>query len=240
MLQYERLKTKYKMDWVISLDGNNEPLITNTDSSVREYLINDWNNYPIFRFPLKYIIPLTSRSAFINSMKQALFQSKMNKRLESARKNDFPARKKWLLYDKGQLNYNNESPVVRQSVDSFFYYMKQFDERLTRDNVPHLLFIQPHLTMRTMERSSPVEKALLHYYMFYSNRGEFNSFIAKIHEISINQSVQGNIRSLSFMHYNNFETFVDYCHFTETAIKQLSVFFADCISSSYYHGDNFP
>jgi hypothetical protein len=231
MLQYERLKAKYKMDWVISMDGNNEPLVSNTDLSIRDYIVNDWKDYPIFKFPLKYIIPVTKRSASVNALKRFLFERRMNKRIRSATENNFPAKTKWFTTNPGQLAYDRQSVVVQRSVDSFFYYMKRFDQKLVSDNIPHLLFVQPHLTMRDTAKMSMTEKALLHYYIFSRNRGDINSFIAKIEEEAGAQT--GAIQSLAFMHKNDFETFVDYCHFSRQAIRQLSVFFAERIVSQY-------
>jgi hypothetical protein len=233
MLRYEQLKAKYKMDWVISMDGNNEPLLGNTNLSIRDYIVNDWKEYPIFKFPLKYIIPITKRSASVNALKRFLFERRMNKRIKNAVDDNFPARAKWLAANPGQLTYAHQSGIVQRSVDSFFYYMKRFDQELTSDNIPHLLFVQPHLTMRDTIKMSPTEKALLHYYIFSRNREDINSFIAKIEEEAAKQDLNAAIQSLAFMHGNDFETFVDYCHFSQPAIRQLSGFFAERIAAQY-------
>jgi hypothetical protein len=235
MLQYQRLKALYKMDWVISMDGVNEPLIHSKDSSVRDLIKNEWSQYPIFRSPLKYIIPVTQHSVFINSLKQALFENKMSGRLKKAKQNNFPARTKWLTAAAAPLLYNADTQIIRNSVDSFFYYMKAFDRQLSMDNIPHLLFIQPHLTLRDTLKSSPTEKALLHYYESASyNNAEFNMYIKEIHAGNELAQVSGRIYSLGFIHENNFETFVDYCHFSPEAIRQLAIFFAGCIISGDY------
>jgi hypothetical protein len=233
LVQYERLKKKYKIDWVVSMDGNNEPLMDNPNLSVRDYIINDWKDYPIFKFPLKYIIPVTKRSAAVNALKRFLFERRMNKRLSNAVENNFPARAKWVAMDSGQLVYDSKPEIVQRTVDSFFFYMKKFDAELTSDGIPHLLFVQPHLTMRDTAKMTLTEKALLHYYIFSRNRGDINSFIKKIEDEAEGQSPTGAIHSLAFMHSNDFETFVDYCHFSQQAIRQLSVFFAERISTQY-------
>ena len=157
----------------------------------------------------------------------------MDKRLKNAVENNFPERAKWLATDSGQLVYDSKPEIVQRTVDSFFFYMKKFDAELARDSIPHLLFIQPHLTMRDTAKMSLTERALLHYYIFSRNRGDINSFIKKIENEAEDQSPTGTIHSLAFMHSNDFETFVDYCHFSQQAIRQLSVFLAERISAQY-------
>jgi hypothetical protein len=234
MLQYQRLKKKYKIDWVISLDGVNEPLMGQPGTSLRSYIESSWKDYPIFKSPVKYIIPVTRRSAFINAIKQSLFEAKMDKRLDKAKDKNYPARIKWLSANAGQLIYDTASPVIAASVDTFFYYMNAFDRELIQDKVPHLLFVQPHLAMRDTIKSSGTEKALFNYFKSTShNNAAANGYIKQIHARALELDTAGSIQSLSFMHSNTFETFVDYCHFSDEAIKQLSIFFADRIVSQH-------
>lgn len=235
MLQYERLRKKYKMDWVIGMDGNNEPVITDTLRSLRSIIETDWQERPVFKFPLKYIIPLTKRSAFVNALKQALFNAKNTKRLQNAIKNKYPLREKWLNIPSAKLLYDSASPVFVHTVDTFFNYVKQFDEKLSRDRTPHLLFVQPHLSMRNPAKMTITEKALFSYYTHKKNEPLFQSFMVKSHSKAAQMG--HTIRSLSFMHENNFETFVDYCHFTPQAIRQLSAYFCDCIMEEYSKKD---
>lgn len=231
MLQYERLKNKYKIDFAISLDGVNEPLIIDTIHSERELIENDWKQYPIFKAPLKYIIPLTSRLAFLNQIKQFLFHGKLYARLQRARKNNFPAQQKWMHANEPKILFNNNSLIAKRTTDTLFYYLKLFDKELTENHVPHILFLQPHLALRDTLLLSSTEKALHNYYCSLSkNNGDYNQFLREMH-LKAKQETIGNIQSLDFMDSNKQETFVDYCHFTTSANVQLSKLFADSIIS---------
>jgi len=231
MLQYERLKNKYKIDCAISMDGVNEPMITDQLHTERQLIEDDWKQYPIFKAPLKYIISLTSRLAFLNQLKQFLFHRKMYNRLEKARKNNFPAKLKWMNANEQQMLFANNSLIAKQTTDTLFFYLNQFDKELTKDHVPHILFIQPHLALRDTLLLSPTEKALHNYYRSLpKNNGDYNQFLREMHLRAKNE-IDGNIRSLDFMDSNKQETFVDYCHFTTVANMQLSKLFADSIIS---------
>ncbi|MGB8194755.1 MAG: hypothetical protein WCF67_22670, partial [Chitinophagaceae bacterium] len=61
--RYEQLSAKYQMDWVISMDGENEPPVLSQNQSVEAYIKERWNKSSIFNFPLKLVIPITSHSA---------------------------------------------------------------------------------------------------------------------------------------------------------------------------------
>lgn len=228
-LQYQRLKTRYAIDFVISMDGVNEPLIQNNSPSVKELIQANWNAAPVHHAPLRYIIPFTKNSALLYWMKQGLFESKMSARLRKALKNDYPKRKEWLNKQGTTAWADSSSAITRNTLDSFLHYLLAFDQQLIEDKIPHFLFIQPHLILKQPDLLTMTEKALLHYYQSGDNNNAyFNAYLKKMHNYADTVSSK-TIRSLGFMHYNKFETFVDYCHFSSQANQQLADFFAEQI-----------
>jgi len=228
-LQYQRLKEAYAMDFVISMDGVNEPLIENNSLSVKELIQTNWDAAPLHHAPLRYIIPFTKNSALMYWMKQGFFEAKMNARLRKAREKGYPHRKEWLNREGTTAWADSQAIATRNTLDSFSHYLQAFDRQLTADNMPHLLFIQPHLILKQPELLTETEKALLHYYQSgETNNAYFNTYLKKMHNYADTVSSK-TIVSLAFMHYNKFETFVDYCHFSSQANQQLAGFFAEQI-----------
>lgn len=228
--QYQRLKEKYAIDYVISMDGVNELLVYDTSASLKQSIEEGWAEAPIYHKPLRYVIPITRSLAIAYWPKQILYSSKMKMRLKSAKENNFSQRSYWLKQS-GFTHYGDSADIARRTRDTFFFYLKTFDSVLTKDGIPHKLFIQPHLTLKDPQVLSDTEKALLHYYQSsYINKGIYNEYIKLIHE-SVDSSETGSISRLGILHRNNFETFVDYCHFTESANDQLAQIFANEIAT---------
>lgn len=236
-LQYQRLKTIYAMDFVISMDGVNEPLIENSSASVKELIQTNWDTAPVHHAPLRYIIPFTKNSALVYWMKQGLFEAKMNARLRKAREKDYPLRKEW-LNQKGTTAWaDSDAAIPRSTLDSFSHYLQAFDRQLTVDKIPHFLFIQPHLILKQPDLLTDTEKALLYYYQSSNtNNAYFNTYLKKMHNYADTVSSK-TIVSLGFMHNNRFETFVDYCHFSSQANQQLAGFFAEQIFQKAITGE---
>ena len=121
MKRYELLRKKYKMDWVISLDGQNDPASLNIAETAYDFVKHDWETNPKFELPLKFIIPVTSHSALATYMKLGLFKLKLNSRVHNAVSNNFPLRTKWGNAQSSPVKYPANSDNVNRAVDSFYH-----------------------------------------------------------------------------------------------------------------------
>ena len=230
--RYQKLNTKYKADWIVSLDGNNEPVFTSEDSSVWDLMNREWKDNPTFKFPLKYVIPFTSHSAFINQLKQSLYHFKLSRRLKKNKETNFPSLLKWSTVKDQSLLYSTDSFLARKMADTFYYYLNKFDTILNNNNQHHLLLIQPHLSLRDATVMNTTEKALFNYYCHSSNNPVFNTYYRKIY--SLYDSLEKNkntIRLLQDMHFMKEQLFLDYCHFTPAANEYLASYIADIITN---------
>ena len=230
--RYQKLNTKYKADWIVSLDGNNEPVFTSEDSSVWDLMSRDWKDNQTFKFPLKYIIPFTSHSAFINKLKQSLYHFKLSRRIKKNKETNFPSQLIWSTAKDQSLLYTTDSSLARKMADTFYYYLNKFDTILNNNNQHHLLLIQPHLSLRDATVMNTTEKALFNYYCYSSNNPVFNSYYRKIY--SLYDSLAKNkstIRLLQDMHSLKEQIFLDYCHFTPNANEYLASYIADIITN---------
>lgn len=230
--RYQKLNTKYKADWIVSLDGNNEPVFTSEDSSVWNLISRDWKDNQTFKFPLKYVIPFTSHSAFINQIKQSLYHFKLSRRIKKNKETDFPAKLKWSAVKDQSLLYATDSFFAQKMTDTFYYYLNKFDTILSNANQHHLLLIQPHLSLRDATVMNTTEKALFNYYCYSSNNPVFNSYYRKIY--SLYDSLAKNkstIQLLQDMHSLKEQIFLDYCHLTPDANEYLASYIADIITN---------
>lgn len=219
MLRYKMLSEKYSMDWVISLDGNNEPSLLDSTTSIENYTKNDWQNYPIHHFPVTWLTPFTSHSALINGVKQFIYHFREKKRDNKNRLNNFPARKTWFDSSAFALKYDTSSPAAKIALHSYYKTMLSFDSLLTAEGKKHLLIIQPHLSLKK-NLSDTSEHAVYNYYTHAYNIPSVNGFQKKIHAAGFFNSP--NIYILNELHYANFPVFVDYCHFTSAANDFIS------------------
>ena len=223
-LRYLQLASQYKMDWVISMDGQNNPPALAQGVSVLEEVKTDWQHNPSRKFPLKLVIPLTSHSVFINSFKQYLFHIKQSARLTTNIKNNFPRRDYWVKNNSPSLLFKKTGDNTRLAVELFYQQLLQFDSSLTARNQKHLLLVQPHLIFRDTLLMNETEKALLRYYQHAFNNPWENSFLKQLRE-EFSKKVGSTNTSVQLLNQTDTlgsQVFVDYCHFTSTANRFIA------------------
>jgi lysophospholipase L1-like esterase len=213
-LRYEQLAKKYQMDWVISMDGENEPALLKQGANIRDSIAQQWNKSPLFDFPLNTIIPITSHSAFVNKIKQLSFNISLSGRLKKNKKNNYPARRKWAGKQWGTLQYADSTAETKYAAQVFLNQLQQFDSLLATRKQQHLLYIQPHISLRDKQRMNETEKALYNYYTTSYNNPYNNLLRRMVHQRNLSSP---NVRSLDYVHRLNKQVFVDYCHFTADA-----------------------
>lgn len=228
--KFESLSNQFAMDYVISLDGNNEPAFLADTANAQQYITNEWQSLPIHRFPTTAIVPITSRSAFANGIKQWMYHLRHQQRLKSNVAKGFPERAKWLMQSPKQLNINIKSENVLRAASVFTKAITRFDSLLIAKGIPHTLFVQPHLSLRANFATDPTEKAVYNYYSENYNDEFVNGFQQVIHE---GRYSGGDIYVLNEMHHLQQPVFVDYCHFTPYANKYFAGLMAKKILESH-------
>lgn len=229
-LRCELLLKKMQPDWVVSLDGQNNPPTLTDSQSVLSIVKKDWETNPTKKFPLTWIIPLTSHSAFVNSLKQFVFHRKANNRIEKAVSDHFPERLKWLQKPALPLNTDTVSPGVVKAVDNYYKEWIGYDSMLTARNQKHLLLLQPHLLFRNQSILDSAERALYSYYSNEWNQADKNGFLLKLRN-SFNKKALGhpNLSILNEVDSLKQQVFVDYCHFTKSTNQFVASVLCDRI-----------
>lgn len=214
-LRYEQLAKKYQMDWVISMDGENEPPVLKRGETAEEFAHKRWKESPLFDFPLNTIIAITSHSAFANKLKQWAFDYRFSGRLKKNEREAYPARKNWSTKPFGMLKFATETPETQNATEAFWLQLKSFDSLLIVRQQPHMLYIQPHLSLRDTSLMNETEKALYNY--FTSAYNDPHNNLLRRNVLAGNHSFSGTVQSLARLHKTKEQVFIDYCHFTPEA-----------------------
>lgn len=220
-LRYEALAIKYEMDWVVSMDGENEPANLAAGAEMKEVLKQRWRESPLFDFPLNTIIAVTSHSAFANKLKQAAFNIRSSSRLKKNKRDGYPARKKWSSQPEGQLAYANQTAETERATAEFLRQLQGFDSLLTSRKQKHLLYIQPHLSLRDKSKMNEMERALFNYYAATYNDPYNNLMRQNI--LQGHHPLPAQVRSLAALHAANEPVFADYCHFTAAGNRLIAL-----------------
>ena len=223
-LRYLQLSSLYKMDWVISMDGQNNPPTLATNETVLDYVRKDWEQNPAHKFPLKWILPLTRHSAFVNKLKQTIFHVKLQSRSQKNIDANFPRARFWLNSTPPALLFKRAEQGTDRAVNSFYDQLIQFDSVLNARNQKHLLLVQPHLIFRDVLKMNNTEKALLHYYRQAYNDSTMNSYLQEIRNRFTTRvtNADSTIQLMNQVEQMNKQVFVDYCHFTKEANQLIA------------------
>lgn len=230
MERYRQLAAKYKIDWVISMDGENEPAELAPGETVQEFTRKRWNESAVFDFPLNVIVPLTSHSAFINQLKQYSFDYRFSNRLARNKKADYPARKSWGNKPLGTVRFAAPNAGIQRAIEAFYATQAAFDSLLTANGHRHDLYIQPHLAFRDTAKMNLTERALFNYYTATYNDSLQNSFKRTI--LHTTKQLSLNSWWMTHLHQSSGQVFVDYCHFTRAANEHIAESFARSILST--------
>ncbi len=218
-LRYLQLSSLYKMDWVISMDGQNNPPALAADETVLDIVRKDWQQNPAHQFPLKWILPLTRHSAFVNKLKQTIFHVKQQNRTQKNIDAHYPRAAFWLNATSPALHYKSADEGTDRAVNSFYNQLIQFDSVLTARDQKHLLLVQPHLIFRDSQVMNNTEKALLNYYRQAYNDSAMNSYLLEIRNRFKTKvpNADYTIQLMDDFEHLSQQVFVDYCHFTKEA-----------------------
>ena len=224
---YERLK-KYSPDWVISMDGVNEPKSIAPNYSVKQYLIDDWKNDPSNNKPITTYTALTRMSAFLNSAKKNFFFS----RLKLRRANNKVIQDKWMNATPLELKYDTEDPTISNAVDSFLMSLDAFRDLLVKNQQQHLLLIQPHLSRRNTNKLKDLEHGVYNYYTTLLDYAPTNQYYQIMYDKATEKySNDSTIFLMNWIHESDKWVFVDYCHFTKELNEDIAMRMGDYIIS---------
>ena len=226
-LRYLQLSALYKMDWVISMDGQNNPPSLDANESVLDFVRKDWEQNPAHEFPMKWILPLTRNSAFVNKLKQTIFHIKQQSRTRKNMDDNYPRAKFWLNATSPILRFNVADEGTDRAVSSFYDQLIQFDSTLNVRNQKHLLLVQPHLIFRDSLMINDTEKALLHYYRQAYNDSAMNSYLLEIRnrlKAKVPDADSSTIQLMEHFDHTSQQVFVDYCHFTKETNRSIAQF----------------
>jgi hypothetical protein len=230
-LRYITLSEKMKFDWVVSMDGVNDPAMLKNNETTLKNCTDEWYKNPQFHYPLKLIIPLTSHSALLNAVKQKLFHLKADYKLRKARNNDFPIRKYWANAKVPLLKYVPLSDDILRGANSFKNWILKYDSTLTVKGQKHLLLIQPHMCFRDTSMLGFTEKAVNKYYRSAYQDEYKHTFLKSICHFFSENNLYKNIVVMNSVHYWPGWVFVDYCHFTKEAEERIAAEIFNYISS---------
>lgn len=232
MQKYIQLRKKMAVDWVISMDGNNEIPSIGENFDIKMSIQEDWQQRPIFKAPSKYIIPVTQHSFFLNSLKQSIYDIKYNVRMTNNRKSNFPACTYWLNKAPLPIKLAAEDKGINRAIGFYMKTLNEFDSLLTQSHTKHLLVFQPFLFDKEYQLMDSVEKALYSYYTWNYNDATRNRFIKELKEILLEKEKVDE--QFLVIKPGNIKTglFVDYCHFTRSGIDSISGIFASVILKS--------
>lgn len=229
--KYHELARRYAFDWVISMDGVNEcdTLDKETPAAQRDFSRRYWESFPFRRFPLSWILPITRHSAFFNLLKQKTYSKRiwMRQIINAAR--EYPERRDWAEQPKIPLRFAPEDPRVGHSVRAFLREERDFARELGALGQHYLLLIQPFLAFRDSATMTYTEVALDRYLRAKMNDPYKQAFLRAVYA-DVDSAADPHIQTMDGVLKWPGWTFVDYCHFTDSANRHIAREFADYIA----------
>jgi len=229
-LHYKRL-LHLDPDWVISMDGYNDPSSLGPEQTSRMWVENFWDNFHYFHFPYSTARFLMSRSAFFYVVSEALFYKAGIISNTHETQQDTKVFERWLNTIPPTLAPKPCNTSRQRAVDEYFKHIDAFRHDLTKNGQRNLLLIQPDVTARKPDRLKSVEKAVYNYTLHYTG-GRPNEFLADLHRrAQLMTPVMPELISMSSVASWRTWVFVDYCHFTAQANRRIAQEICDHIVS---------
>lgn len=227
---YRRLRD-IQPDWVVSLDGVNEPETLGPSQTTADIVADRWRKHPVNRFPMRQARFAMSRSAVTFLLGETLFFRTGLVRVPRNREQDREALARWRGVDK-PFRHRDESPGTERAVSEFLRELIEFDEELTGAGQRHLLLIQPELSLRSASQLGPTERALRNYYASL-NGGFDHVFLRAVHD-RVREQLGGrdDVQSLASFHERPGWVFLDNCHLTSEANGWIAEVVADRITAA--------
>ena len=221
-----KLLEKYNPDWIISMDGVNEPTAFSNTDSIENYLMNYWQQVPVNDKKIQWQFFLMSHSAFCYKVLKEVYDYKQQKRRETLDKKKI--QHKWNFVQPKEIDFIDK--LHQQNIIAVSTFLKEermFHDYLESVQQKHILFVQPYLAFRDPSSLRDKEKVTHNYFTHIENDKYKNSFFKAIYD-SIRFS-KVPIHSLDTIHKEKSQMFVDYCHLTPRANQIIAEIFAEKI-----------
>lgn len=220
-LYYERVR-HLEPDWVVSMDGVNDPHALAPDASQPDQLGQEWRDHPTQRFPIAQASWFMSRSAVLFLLGDWLYFDTNLLRHAYGTPQDPALVERWSTLDPPpEIPDAVEDPAAHErAVLEFLRQLRLFDQALEADGRPHLLLVQPHLSLRDPERLGSPERSLWHYQMNETGWRR-DAFLEEVHA-RVAAAAPRSIVPMDEVHRWPEWVFVDYCHFTAEANERIA------------------
>jgi len=216
-----KLLRKYKPDWIVSMDGVNEPTALAQNETIETYLTEEWKNNQVQNYPLKRTFSRMSNSALYYKLTKMVYYYREDKKLEHKRDSLLINRRKWFNTTPEKISFSvNDNGSLQKSVNTYLSTLYQFEEYLNKANQKHLLLIQPYLGFRDTSKVDTVEKAVYNYFSVEANNASRNCFLDSVYAAF--KTNHDHIYSMNDVHSWRGWVFVDYCHFTKDANEKIA------------------
>ncbi len=198
----------YDFDWVISMDGQNDPCSIPENKNARNVIESYWTEFLNKQHPFQNQMKWMERSALI----YCTIRTKYNLSVAMQEEKDSIVTRKKYQKLPIKIQYAPES-AVSKGVLSFQESIIAENNWFEQKGIKHLHFIQPHLSLRKAENMRSTEKIVAQYYSTLK-KDTMNTYFKNIHEIKWPSE---KIIPLNEMHHLPYWVFVDYCHLTKEA-----------------------
>lgn len=229
-MNYEKLKF-LKPDWVISMDGVNDPNAIKEGANPYKMLYDSWNEHPIYKFPYKEARWFMRHSALAFLVGEYVFFKSGIIRNAKNVKQDQKVFEYWLAQNNGStVSPANPTPENLRAAASFMRELEKFNHLLKYDGQNYLLLVQPHLTLRNPAKLKDIELAIYHYRLSVSPTTD--SFMSAISTgVKTKYPADKHVVSMDAVHNWDDWVFVDYCHFSKEANTKIAGEIAEFILS---------
>ncbi len=221
---YEALK-HLEPDWVVSMDGVNDPTSLQDGESTPNWLADKWRRHPINRFPFRHARLLMRNSAFGFLVGESVFYRTGLIRNPRHSRQDPAVVREWLARpptpDRDAIGAELDAGPAR-AVERYLSRLGDFHRQLSTDGQKHLLVVQPFLGLRDTDRLGDTEQALYNYAKA-TQAPALGRFMGAIHQgVEAAYPDHPNIVSTSALHASPEWIFVDYCHLTRDANRLVA------------------
>jgi hypothetical protein len=210
----KKMLKKHHFDWVISMNGQNDPSYIAAGKNCHSIMKEYWQNLVLAKHPFATQFTWMQRSALV----YCVLRSKYNISISLQEKPNRETVVTKIKNKQNQLHYLNDTITSATAVNSFRKSIMDEYNFLEHRKTKHLHFIQPHLSLRNPTQLDSTERLIYQYYCGL-RKDTMNTFMKDLHQIKWPQK---NIIALTEMHHLPFWVFTDYCHLTNKANEYIA------------------
>ncbi|MEI6021218.1 MAG: SGNH/GDSL hydrolase family protein [Bacteroidota bacterium] len=230
-LRYLSLK-KYKPDWIISMDGVNEPYYLNETDDVIDYLKKQWDKNPAQNFIETTWSQKIFHTAFYFLLNRSIYNFHENTRVSNVHDSLQFYQNKWVHHKITEPHETLVNSGLSKAIDSYSNQVTSFISQLESDKQKYLLLLQPHLSLRDTGKLRTTEKATYNYYLSLANDTSVTFLKLLYKEFHQQKMENGQFCRMQQVHKWQHQVFVDYCHFSKDTNKKIAMEICNYIISN--------